>query len=122
MNERTGDGAKAICAILVSGALFTALLSLHIYFYHGVGIGDKLTVKIKTPDGKRRAPMQAMVVAVTRDGDLLIEGNRRVTDGQDVWLQTLSGIVRRDDLQSGRFIDSDNIVNFHYSKKSTADD
>ncbi len=63
--------------------------------------------------GQLTATMTCIVKKVLPNGNLVIEGTRQITTNKDVQAFTLTGLIRRDDIQSGNTITSAQIHDFN---------
>jgi flagellar L-ring protein precursor FlgH len=67
---------------------------------------DSLTFKIA-----------ARVVDIQPNGNLVIEGHRDITINDEVWLQSITGVVRRSSIGPDRVVRSDEIDDLHIEKR-----
>ena len=58
----------------------------------------------------------ARIVSIRPNGNLVIEAHRKIRNNEEVWVQRLSGVVRREAIQPDRTVKSDAIVNLHIDK------
>ena len=58
----------------------------------------------------------ARIVSIRPNGNLVIEAHRKIRNNEEVWVQRLSGVVRREAIQADRTVKSDAIVNLHIDK------
>ena len=61
----------------------------------------------------------ARVVAIRPNGNLVIEAHREIRNNEEVWVQTLSGVVRREAIQADRTVRSDAVANLRIDKYET---
>jgi flagellar L-ring protein FlgH len=57
------------------------------------------------------------VVDIQPNGNLVVEGHRDITINDEVWLQSLTGIVRRSSIGPDRTVRSDEIDELHITKR-----
>jgi flagellar L-ring protein FlgH len=57
------------------------------------------------------------VVDIQPNGNLVVEGHRDITINDEVWLQSLSGVVRRSSIQPDRTVRSDEIDDLRITKR-----
>ncbi|MGI8978893.1 MAG: flagellar basal body L-ring protein FlgH [Pirellulaceae bacterium] len=57
------------------------------------------------------------VQAVLPNGNLVLEAHRKIRDNEELWLVSLSGICRREDIQPGNFILSKDVAELSLEKK-----
>jgi flagellar L-ring protein FlgH len=60
----------------------------------------------------------ATVVDIQPNGNLVIEGHRNITIDDEVWRQSLTGVVRRQSIGPDRTVRSDEIADLRVDKKS----
>ena len=59
----------------------------------------------------------ATVQAVLPNGNLVLEAHRKIRDNEELWLVSLSGICRREDIQPGNVILSKDVAELSLEKK-----
>jgi flagellar L-ring protein precursor FlgH len=59
----------------------------------------------------------ARVVDIQPNGNLVIEARREITINEEVWLHSLTGIVRRQSIGPDRTVRSDDIADLHIDKR-----
>lgn len=57
------------------------------------------------------------VAAVLPNGNLVLEAHRKVVINDEVWMVSLSGVCRREDIQPGNFVLSKDIANLDLAKR-----
>jgi flagellar L-ring protein precursor FlgH len=57
------------------------------------------------------------VVDIQPNGNLVVEGHRDITINDEVWLQSLTGVVRRSSIGPDRTVRSDEIDDLHITKR-----
>jgi flagellar L-ring protein FlgH len=59
----------------------------------------------------------ATVAAVLPNGNLVLEAHSKVISNDEVWIVTLSGVCRREDIQPGNFVLSKDVANLDITKR-----
>ena len=57
------------------------------------------------------------VAAILPNGNLVLEAHRKVVSNDEVWLVSLSGVCRREDIQPGNFVLSKDIADLSIEKR-----
>ena len=75
----------------------------------------KSEMGLETADGMRFR-ISASVVDIRPNGNLVIEAHRTITNNNEVWEQSLSGIVRREDVLPNNTVLSEKIADLQICK------
>ena len=59
----------------------------------------------------------AKVAAVLPNGNLVLEAHRQVVNNDEVWMHSLSGVCRREDIGPGNIVLSEDIADLEVSKR-----
>ena len=59
----------------------------------------------------------AEVTAILPNGNMVLEAHRTVRNNEEVWMHSLSGICRREDIGPGNLVLSRDILHLHVEKQ-----
>lgn len=77
---------------------------------------NRVTGDLETTESMK-FDIAAEVAAILPNGNLVLEAHRSVRNNNEIWMHSLSGVCRREDIGPGNLILSKDIANLHVDKR-----